>query len=260
MKPTSSSKPQSYESYILIPSPVPPYENEATPSTEPTPVYTKPLVLQQLAPIQRPHRPKAKPFRFNKYNNNSPNRLSPSLQSPITNYYQNVPYKSPPVHPKNNKIIKLRPVPNFESNTVQQEQEAEPENPAPILQPTVPSIRYKQNQQENSEDEKTASLKQILKKLQESNHLPKTFTADNIDNSIKTLIKILNNLKETQTIMEYPSQHHEEDYDYNKHHHHHEYQHHKHHQHSQSQEEHNNANTNSYKDVDETEFNSKYTL
>jgi hypothetical protein len=43
-----------------------------------------------------------------------------------------------------------------------------------------------------------SSLGDILRKLQESNHLPKTLTPDNIDNSIRTLVKILNNLKASQ--------------------------------------------------------------
>ncbi|XP_037952880.1 LIM and SH3 domain protein Lasp [Teleopsis dalmanni] len=69
-------------------------------------------------------------------------------------------------------------------------------------------------------DIRSSSLAEILHKLQASNHLPQTLTADNIDNSIKTLITILNNLKQTQTIVANPPQHHETptnaaDYDYN---------------------------------------------
>lgn len=52
------------------------------------------------------------------------------------------------------------------------------------------------------------SLSDILRKLQDSNHLPQTLTPDNIDNSIRTLVKILNDLKQTQKINENPSQHH----------------------------------------------------
>lgn len=40
------------------------------------------------------------------------------------------------------------------------------------------------------------SIALILKTLQETNQLPKTLTADNVDNSIKTLLEFLNNLKE----------------------------------------------------------------
>lgn len=70
-------------------------------------------------------------------------------------------------------------------------------------------------------DIRTSSLAEILHKLQASNHLPQTLTPDNIDNSIKTLIRILQNLKQTQTIVPDPPQHHDEhkhssqDYDYN---------------------------------------------
>lgn len=228
-------------------------ENEATPSNELTPVYRKPLILQQLPPIQRPYRPKAKPFRFNKHSSSIQTRLNPHLQHSIVNYH-NVPYKSPPVRPRNNKVVKLRPVPALEYNSVQQQE------PVINIQPTAPSIpqsiRYKEPQDLN---QRTESLKEILKKLQDSNHLPKTFTADNIDNSINTLIKILNNLKESQTVVEYPSQHHEEDYDY----------------HNNNQEHNESSNKNNannaggdqqeenvvYKDVDETDLNdSKYTV
>ncbi|XP_044314785.1 uncharacterized protein LOC108044662 isoform X3 [Drosophila rhopaloa] len=75
-------------------------------------------------------------------------------------------------------------------------------------------------------DIRTSSLAEILHKLQASNHLPQTLTPDNIDNSIKTLIRILQNLKQTQTIVANPPQHHEEhkpssqDYDYNEEEHH----------------------------------------
>lgn len=46
--------------------------------------------------------------------------------------------------------------------------------------------------------EKTTSLDTLLKKLQASNTLPQTLTTDNIDNSIKTLVKILSGLKKEQ--------------------------------------------------------------
>jgi len=59
-------------------------------------------------------------------------------------------------------------------------------------------------------DYHTNSLSEILKKLQDSNHLPHTLTPDNIDNSIRTLIKILNNLKQSQQVAEQPQQHHYE--------------------------------------------------
>lgn len=80
-----------------------------------------------------------------------------------------------------------------------------------------------QSEDDQLPDIRTSSLAEILHKLQASNHLPQTLTPDNIDNSIKTLIRILQNLKQTQTIVANPPQHHEQeehkhssqDYDYN---------------------------------------------
>lgn len=80
---------------------------------------------------------------------------------------------------------------------------------------------YVPEDQDQLPDIRTSSLAEILHKLQASNHLPQTLTPDNIDNSIKTLIRILQNLKQTQTIVANPPQHHDEhkssaqDYDYN---------------------------------------------
>lgn len=48
------------------------------------------------------------------------------------------------------------------------------------------------------EPEKSVSLDALLKKLQASNTLPQTLTTDNIDNSIRTLVKILGGLKKQQ--------------------------------------------------------------
>ncbi|XP_051863693.1 uncharacterized protein LOC117575748 isoform X2 [Drosophila albomicans] len=88
----------------------------------------------------------------------------------------------------------------------------------------LPSKVYAQEDADQLPDIRTSSLAEILHKLQASNHLPHTLTPDNIDNSIKTLIRILQNLKQTQTIVANPPQHHEtkpssssndHDFDYN---------------------------------------------
>ena len=60
----------------------------------------------------------------------------------------------------------------------------------------------------------SSSLSHILKKLQDTNHLPQTLTPANIDNSIRTLVKILNNLKKSQKVAETPSQYYNEEDDY----------------------------------------------
>lgn len=59
------------------------------------------------------------------------------------------------------------------------------------------------------------SIPEVLTKLQESNQLPSTLTADNVDGSIKTLVKILNNIKQKdpKPLPEY-NNHANDDYDY----------------------------------------------
>jgi hypothetical protein len=60
------------------------------------------------------------------------------------------------------------------------------------------------------------SVPEILTQLQKSNHLSETLTPDNVDNSIKTLVKILNNIKhKEQRPLPKFSNHADNDYDYN---------------------------------------------
>ncbi|XP_044762014.1 uncharacterized protein LOC123319214 [Coccinella septempunctata] len=77
----------------------------------------------------------------------------------------------------------------------------EPEYPIrPITSTPLPTstggIYIEQN---HLSHEDPRSLSVLLKKLQDANALPHTFTVDNIDNSIKTLVKILNSLKKHRT-------------------------------------------------------------
>lgn len=60
-----------------------------------------------------------------------------------------------------------------------------------------------------------SSVPEILTKLQQSNHLPATLTPDNVDNSIKTLVKILKNIKQKEIVDKPPPQYsnHADDYD-----------------------------------------------
>ncbi|XP_073813368.1 uncharacterized protein isoform X1 [Musca autumnalis] len=131
--------------------------------------------------------------------------------------------------------IKLKPVPKYENDnhipTKQQTHELQHLLPKPPvdgqghneLGTADAAVRPQQHTLSDPNelpDIRTSSLAEILHKLQETNHLPHTLTPDNIDNSIKTLIRILNNLKKTQTIVANPPQHHEQspsispDYDY----------------------------------------------
>uniref|UniRef100_A0A182PTW8 Chitin-binding type-2 domain-containing protein n=1 Tax=Anopheles epiroticus TaxID=199890 RepID=A0A182PTW8_9DIPT len=65
--------------------------------------------------------------------------------------------------------------------------------PRPI--PLAPVAEHEQAQPYGIPAGSTGSLSDLLKNLQDNNLLPKTLTPDNIDNSIRTLVKILNNLK-----------------------------------------------------------------
>ncbi|EDW14426.2 uncharacterized protein Dmoj_GI24252 [Drosophila mojavensis] len=137
---------------------------------------------------------------------------TPSETVKITPKYVYVTSKPPAgaVHseqPQAPPPIKLKPIHKYA-----QERPHAPPRPSSALAP---------NDIDQLPDIRTSSLAEILHKLQASNHLPQTLTPDNIDNSIKTLIRILQNLKRTQTIVTDPPQHHEIkpssnlDYDYN---------------------------------------------
>lgn len=83
---------------------------------------------------------------------------------------------------KNQYIDSRKPI------IVYQQQPQQIQRPVIFLPPPPPPPR---------QPEKT-SLDTLLKKLQASNTLPQTLTTDNIDNSIKTLVKILSDLKKDQ--------------------------------------------------------------
>lgn len=106
------------------------------------------------------------------------------------NYYtQNnyIPLSKPP------KITKLIPTHSEEKpRPVYQHNKPRPATPTQII--------------DTASSTGSTSLADLLKKLQDSNHLPKTLTPDNIDNSIRTLVKILNNLKTSQQVHQQPEQ------------------------------------------------------
>ncbi|XP_030759088.1 uncharacterized protein LOC115884599 [Sitophilus oryzae] len=64
-----------------------------------------------------------------------------------------------------------------------------------VATPKVVTARPEIEVFQEGSSEESQSLANILRKLQETNALPHTITPDNIDNSIKTLVKILNTLK-----------------------------------------------------------------
>lgn len=66
--------------------------------------------------------------------------------------------------------------------------------PEQIVTPNYESVKYETVQETAATDDPN-NLGVILKRLQDSNALPQTLTPENIDNSIKTLVKILSSLK-----------------------------------------------------------------
>lgn len=63
---------------------------------------------------------------------------------------------------------------------------------------------YHKNHQEYPATESPNHLEELLRKLQASNTLPQNLTPENIDNSIKTLVRILNVLKKHQKLSKRP--------------------------------------------------------
>ena len=68
----------------------------------------------------------------------------------------------------------------------------------------APNEKYRQKvkavnkKPQNLPDPHENPLSEILTKLQKSNHLPETLKPEHVDNSVKTLVKILNNLKQKE--------------------------------------------------------------
>lgn len=163
---------------------------------EKIPIYTpKPTILPQTVKQHLTETTQVPPPTLTTYHPILSTTLKPTFHA---SYYSSSqkPLKLKPSQ-KYQPIIVTKPVPSVISTQ---------HSPTPS---TIP-IYTKENQLPS--DFQSNSLADILRKLQDSNHLPQTLTPDNIDNSIRTLIKILNNLKQSQTIVENPPQHHDDDY------------------------------------------------
>ncbi|KAI8046215.1 hypothetical protein M5D96_002416 [Drosophila gunungcola] len=215
--PSAHQPPQ--HAYILVTTTAPHIEHQPAPQLHPEISTPRPPILYNHQPtlrLQPVHNYKAtrRPIYVT-----TPSPAGPSIPShtvEITPKYVYVSGKPPsaqsqelPVRePSTVTPIKLKPVFKYVHER-------------PPLKPA-----YIPEDEDQLPDIRTSSLAEILHKLQASNHLPQTLTPDNIDNSIKTLIRILQNLKQTQTIVANPPQHHDEhkpsshDYDYNEEEHH----------------------------------------
>ncbi|KAF5273089.1 hypothetical protein FQR65_LT04831 [Abscondita terminalis] len=88
-------------------------------------------------------------------------------------------------------LISVQPTPTYATETI-----------TPQFQPTVKPIEATTAATNTIHiDNHQNSLSQILKNLQDTNVLPQAITPDNIDNSIKTLINILNSFKKGQKLL-----------------------------------------------------------
>lgn len=110
----------------------------------------------------------------------------------VTNQDQALQY-APQQHEHYVPKIALNKLPHFE-----------PQQP---LQYTTSEVQYATVAEQHSNHLSSTSLADVLQKLQKTNLLPQTLTAGNIDDSIKTLVEILNNLKNSQRVADVPSQH-----------------------------------------------------
>lgn len=116
---------------------------------------------------------------------------------------------------------------SYDYQEIVEQQEHQVTSPAPVEYHTVrvttyaPDEKYIQKvkvvQEQAHDDLHSSSISDVLTKLKKSNHLPETITTEHVDGSIKTLVKILNNLKEKEVVKKPPpaySNHADDDYDY----------------------------------------------
>ncbi|XP_037030053.1 mediator of RNA polymerase II transcription subunit 15 isoform X2 [Bradysia coprophila] len=142
------------------------------PSFRPTiPTSTVALHHQHLTETSNGHAPTSAPA----YHSSSPSR-------------QYRPYSAQP---------KVKFIPRYQSPANVPIVQVQP-NPTPSTSVSHASSEYG-----------STSVSEVLRKLQETNLLPQTLNAENIDDSIQTLVQILNNLKQSQYVAEIPPQQHQ---------------------------------------------------
>ncbi|XP_058824572.1 uncharacterized protein LOC131685118 isoform X2 [Topomyia yanbarensis] len=188
------------------------------PSSSPSPPYYPTTVRPKFSVRQKPSHKhgrgstKAPPLRQHLTENINPSEIrspNPSYYDHFSdykthvkqNYYSTQPNYIPASNPpKTTKLLIAAPQ-DPKPRPVYHHHKPRPVTPSSIV--------------DSASSSGSTSLADLLKKLQDSNHLPKTLTPDNIDNSIRTLVKILNNLKSSQQIHKPLSQEYsEQDYDY----------------------------------------------
>ncbi|XP_044259553.1 uncharacterized protein LOC123008045 [Tribolium madens] len=137
-----------------------------------------------------------------------PNDSRYKIYKPQVDYVLDRPLINYQPQPKpffGDKIIYSKPQPQTETPVIYIETTPKPPQVNTIIddkyvaQKIIPVQQYY-----NVPTENTNILAKILKQLQNSNALPQTLTTHNIDNSIKTLVKILNSLRKQQGLKTKP--------------------------------------------------------
>ncbi|XP_045467176.1 tight junction protein ZO-1 [Harmonia axyridis] len=156
--------------------------------------YRKPVIILQKPPVyyddEGGKRPETNPVIYvqaRPQQNYRPYSAPVVQENYVAQKYLNYPkYEEVPSRPQ-----------TYQPDYYQYEPEypIQPITPSPVPTSTEP-IHIEQNLLSH---EDPRSLGILLKKLQDANALPQTLTVDNIDNSIKTLVKILDSLKKHRT-------------------------------------------------------------
>jgi hypothetical protein len=95
---------------------------------------------------------------------------------------------------------------DFEEIEILPPSTAKPEFQTVRVTTFAPDEKYRQKVKavnkkvQNLHELREKPLSEILTKLQKSNHLPETLRPEHVDNSVKTLVKILNNLKQKENV------------------------------------------------------------
>lgn len=135
------------------------------------------------------------------------------IQPPTVSTYH--PTAIPPTNNNYNPYVKIQKIIHGQSSPIplQEQPIVVTRNPitiaeTPIENDELHATANAQTQQQIEHNSQQTPLTEVLRKLQASNLLPQILNSDNLDDSIQSLVKILNNIKQSQHAAEQPPQHH----------------------------------------------------
>lgn len=142
------------------------------------------------------------------------------IQPPAVSTYN--PTAIPPTnHHNHNAYVKIQKIIQSQSTPIPLHEQpiVVNRNPIQIIQNPIENDKIHASvdaQTESEENSQETPLNDVLRKLQASHLLPQILNAENLDDSIQSLVKILNNIKQSQHVAERPPQHHHDiEYDDN---------------------------------------------